>query len=100
MFQHHPYYIKGLILLAEIYINHDRNLSAAEACFVKIIEVEPDHVQARHNLCLVYMEQGYLARAESCLIEVSQLDPDEANVHKNLRAVRWRLHAGSQVGLL
>jgi len=97
MFQHHPYHVKGLILLAEIYINHDRNLSAAEACFLKIIEVEPDHIEARSNLCVVYMEQGELTRAESCLVQVSQLAPNVANVQQNLRVVRQRLHARSQV---
>ena len=97
MFQHHPYHIKGLILMGDIYINHDRNLSAAEACFRKIIEVEPDYVWARFKLCVVYMEQGYLVRAESCLVEVSQLAPDKDYIQQHLRAVRWRLQAGSQV---
>ena len=97
MFQHHPYHYKGLMLLAEIYVSEYRDLSAAEACLLKIIEVEPDHAQARHNLCVILMEQGELARAESCLVEVSQLAPDAANLEQNLRSVRHRLHAGSQV---
>jgi len=97
MFQHHPYDIQGLILMGDIYINHDRDLSAAEACFLKIIEVEPDHPWARLNLCVVYMEQGDLARAESCLSEVSQLAPDEAFIQQHLRIVRRQLHARSQV---
>ena len=100
MFQHHPYNVKGLILMGDIYINHDRDLSAAEACFLKIIEVQPDHVLARHNLCVVYVEQGDLAQAESCLVQVSQLAPDDARIQQNLRTVQSRLHAGSQVLLL
>jgi len=97
MFQHHPYHIKGLILMGDIYINHDRDLSAAKACFLKIIEVQPDHVEARSNLCIVYMEQGDLAQAETCLVQVSQLAPDDAHIQQNLRTVRSRLHARSQV---
>ena len=57
--------------MGDIYIKHDRDLSTAEACFLKIIEVEPDHVLARHNLCVVYVKQGELARAESCLLYTS-----------------------------
>jgi len=97
MFQHQPYHVQSLMLLAEIYINHERDLSAAKVCFLKVIEVQPDHVEARSNLCVVYMEQGELARAESCLIQVSRLAPDAANIQQNLRVVRHRLHAGSQV---
>ena len=100
MFQHHPYHIKGLILMGDIYMNHDRDLSAAKACFLKITEVQPDHVEARSNLCVIYMEQGELTRAESCLSEVSQLAPNAANVQQSLNFVRRRLHAGSQVPYL
>jgi len=100
MFQHHPYHIKGLIQMGDICINHDPYLPTAEACFLKIIEVEPAHVWARHNLCVVYMKQGDLARAESCLVQVSQLAPDDTRLQQNLHTVRSRLHAHSQVLLL
>ena len=83
--------------MGDIYINHDRNLVAAEACFRKIMEVEPEHVQARHNLCVVYVEQGDLARAETCLVKVLQLAPHETYIQQHLNIVRRRLHAGSQV---
>jgi len=97
MFQHHPYDIKGLILMGDIYINHDRDLSTAKACFLKIIEVQPDHVWARHNLCVVHMKQGDLVQAESCLVQVSQLAPNDTPIQQNLRIVRQQLHARSQV---
>ena len=83
--------------MGDIFINHDRDLAAAEACFRKILEVEPDHVQARHNLCVVYVEQGDLARAETCLVEVSQLAPHETYIQQHLNIVRRRLYTGSQV---
>jgi len=83
--------------MGDIYINHDRDLMAAEACFRKILEVEPDHVQARHNLCVVYVEQGDLIRAESCLVEVSRLAPHETYIQQHLNIVRHRLQTASQV---
>ena len=88
--QYHPHHSKGLILLGDIYINHDRDLDAAEACFRKILELEPQHVQARHNLCVVYVEQGDLGRAESCLVQVSQLAPHETYIQQHLDIVRRR----------
>jgi len=83
--------------MGDIFINHDRNLAAAEACFRKILEVEPEHVQARHNLCVVYVENGDLAKAENCLTEVLQLAPQETYIQQHLNIVRRRLQAGSQV---
>jgi len=83
--------------MGDIYINHDRDLKAAEACFRKILEVEPEHVQARHNLCVVYVEQGDLQHAETCLVAVSRLAPNEAYIQQHLNIVRRRLHTGSQV---
>jgi len=83
--------------MGDVYINHDRDLAAAEACFRKILEVEPEHVQARHNLCVVYVEQADLHRAETCLVDVSQLAPHEAYIQQHLNIVRRRLHTGTQV---
>jgi len=83
--------------MGDIYINHDRDLAAAEACFRRILEVEPDHIQARHNLCVVYVEQGDLVRAETCLVEVLQLAPHETYIQQHLNIVRRRRHTSSQV---
>lgn len=83
--------------MGDIYINQDRNLDAAEECFRKILEVEPDHVQARHNLCVVFVERGDLTRAETCLVDVLQLAPHESYIQQHLTIVRRRLHTSSQV---
>ena len=83
--------------MGDIYINHDRDLTAAESCFRKILEVEPEHVQARHNLCVAYVEQGDLTKAESCLDEVARLAPHETYVQQHLNIVRRRLQANTQV---
>jgi cytochrome c-type biogenesis protein CcmH/NrfG len=95
--QHHPYHIKGLILMGDIYINHQRNLAAAEASFRKILEIEPHHVQANHNLCVVFVEQGDLAKAETCLVETLKLAPNESYIQQHLNIVRNRLRAHIQV---
>jgi len=81
--------------MGDIYMNHDRDLSAAEACFRKILEHEPDHVQARHNLCVVYVEQGDLPRAETCLVDAAQLAPGEQYIQQHLAIVRRRLHSAT-----
>jgi len=72
-------------------MNHYRDLSAAESCFQQIVSVEPDHVQARHNLCVVYVEQGHLQRAENCLVDVARLAPSEDYIHRHLGIVRQRI---------
>ena len=71
LLEHHPTHVKGLILLGDIYTNHIRDLDFAENCYLRILESEPGHVQARHNLCVVWVEKGQLAAAETCL-EVRQ----------------------------
>ena len=83
--------------MGDIYINHQRNLTAAEASFKKILEVEPSHVQANHNLCVVFVEQGNLVKAEACLVETLKLAPTESYIQQHLNIVRNRLHAHAQV---
>ena len=67
LIRHHAFHIKGLILLGDVYTNHIRDVDLAESCYRRILEVEPEHVQARHNLCVVWVEKGRLATAETCL---------------------------------
>ena len=67
LLEHHPDHVKGLILLGDIYTNHIRDLDFAESCYFRILESEPGHVQARHNLCVVWVEKGQLEAAQTCL---------------------------------
>lgn len=67
LLEHHPGHIKALILLGDIYTNHQRDLDMAEECYNRILRVDAVHVQARHNLCVVWVEKGLLATAETCL---------------------------------
>ncbi|XP_022237987.1 transmembrane and TPR repeat-containing protein CG4050-like isoform X1 [Limulus polyphemus] len=91
LLKHHPDHVKGLILLGDIYINHMKDLEAAEKCYIKILQMDPNNVQAKHNLCVVYVERGQLALGEHCLQEVASLAPKEEYVQRHLQIVRARL---------
>ena len=45
-----------------------RDLDMAEACYRRILAVDPLHIQGKHNLCVVWVEKGLLATAETCLM--------------------------------
>ena len=53
LMEFYPDHIKGLILLGDIYTNHVKNLDKAEQSYRRILEIDPNHVQGHHNLCVV-----------------------------------------------
>ncbi|KAK7598338.1 hypothetical protein V9T40_006573 [Parthenolecanium corni] len=89
--RYHPNHVKGLILLGDIYINTIKDLDAAENCYKKILELEPENVQGLHNLCVVYVERGNLIEAENCLKRVHILAPDEDYIIRHLQIVQTRI---------
>lgn len=91
----HPNHVKGLILLGDIYINNIKDLDAAENCYKRILELDPNNIQGTHNLCVVYVERGDLERAETCLKKAHELAPHEDYVIRHLTIVQARL-ASSQ----
>jgi len=91
LLEHHPAHVKGLILLGDIYTNHIRDLDFAESCYLRILEREPGHIQARHNLCVVWVEKDQLAAAETCLEEVLALAPTEDYIRKHLHIVKSKI---------
>ncbi|XP_049522366.1 protein O-mannosyl-transferase Tmtc3 isoform X3 [Dermacentor silvarum] len=91
LLQSHPDHIKGLILLGDIYINHIKDLDKAQQCYERILSLQPDHVQALHNLCVVQVERGALYQAEACLLRALKLAPGESYVAKHLAIVRNRI---------
>nr|XP_032512125.1 protein O-mannosyl-transferase Tmtc3-like [Danaus plexippus plexippus] len=93
--RHHPDHVKALVLLGDIYINSVKDLDAAESCYRRILELEPDNVQALHNLCVVAVERGKLAVAEECLTRAAVLAPHEHYIQRHLAVVRARLAAVS-----
>ena len=91
LIRHHPDHIKGLILLGDIYINHMKDLDAAESCYRSILKYEPHNIQGLHNLCVVYVERKHLARAQLCLRYAYYLAPNEEYILPHLKIVEQRL---------
>lgn len=89
--RHHPDHVKALVLLGDIYINSVKDLDAAESCYRRILELEPENVQALHNLCVVAVERGKLVIAEECLTRAASLAPHEHYIQRHLNVVRSRL---------
>jgi tetratricopeptide (TPR) repeat protein len=88
---HNPDHVKGLILLGDLYVNHLRDLPAAERCYRHILRVDPDNIQAQHNLCVVMVEAGDLPLARDCLRETLARAPTEEYIAKHLAIVEDRL---------
>ncbi|XP_006818380.1 protein O-mannosyl-transferase TMTC3-like [Saccoglossus kowalevskii] len=88
LLQLHPNHSKGLILLGDVYMNTLHSIKDAKKCYETILEIEPKNIQANHNLCVVYVEEGNLAKAETCLVAVSDMAPNEEYIKKHLNIVR------------
>ena len=56
-------------------------------------------MQARHNLCVAYVEQGYLLKAEKCLADVAELAPHETYIQQHLQIVRGRIQQAKEVSI-
>eukprot|EP00095_Tigriopus_kingsejongensis_P012150 snap_masked-scaffold954_size76946-processed-gene-0.15 protein:Tk12150 transcript:snap_masked-scaffold954_size76946-processed-gene-0.15-mRNA-1 annotation:"transmembrane and tpr repeat-containing protein cg4050-like" len=98
LIHYHPDHVKGLILLGDLYVNHVGDLEKAEQCYRTILQLEPDHIQGRHNLCVVLLERDpnrveNLAQTKACLEEVSRSAPEEDYILKHLRIVEAKLEA-------
>ncbi|CAN7939236.1 unnamed protein product, partial [Ixodes hexagonus] len=91
LLQSHPDHVKGLILLGDIYINHLKDVDKAEECYERILSVEPSHVQAMHNLCVVHVQRGFLLKAQACLERALRLAPKEAYIAAHLDVVKDRI---------
>ena len=91
LIKYYPTHTKGLILLGDIYINHLRDLDAAEDCYTKILDMDPKNVQAMHNRCVVMVERGQLGQARTCLQQAHALAPHEDYIKKHLDIVESKL---------
>ncbi len=96
---HNPDHVKGLILLGDLYVNHLRDLPSAERCYRHILKVEPDNIQAQHNLCVVMVEAGDLPLARDCLRDTLSRAPDEEYIAKHLSIVEERLQQAFTLSL-
>ncbi len=94
----HPDHVKGLVLLGDVYTNHVRDFEEAERCYRRIVEADPAHAQARHNLCVVMVERGDLEGARECLEEVREAAPHLDYVSKHLAIVEGRIRQRKEGG--
>lgn len=53
--------------------------------------MDPVNIQGLHNLCVVYVERGYLSKAYACLHEAHALAPQEDYIVKHLQIIETRL---------
>ncbi|KAH8279438.1 hypothetical protein KR026_009582 [Drosophila bipectinata] len=91
LIRHHPSHVKGLILLGDIYINHMKDLDAAEKSYRSILHYDPHNTQGLHNLCVVFVERKRLAKAAACLQHAQRLAPGEDYIGRHLQIVHARL---------
>ncbi|TSS60369.1 Transmembrane and TPR repeat-containing protein 3 [Bagarius yarrelli] len=98
LLRHHPEHAKGLILKGDILMNQLKDTQGAREAFERILRSDPENVQAKHNLCVVYFEERQLASAEQCLQETLAMAPHEEYVQRHLAIVRAKMAASSAAG--
>ncbi|XP_069620492.1 protein O-mannosyl-transferase TMTC3 isoform X3 [Ranitomeya imitator] len=98
LLRYYPDHIKGLILKGDILMNQKKDTKGAKKCFEKILEMDPNNVQGKHNLCVVYFEERDLFRAERCLVETLALAPHEEYIQRHLSIVRSKIMALNTAG--
>jgi Flp pilus assembly protein TadD len=67
------------------------HFSEAEACYLRVLQVEPDFAVAWMNLGLALLSQGRIEQAEACQREALRLDPDLADAHNNLGMIHYKM---------
>ncbi|NWT51487.1 TMTC3 protein, partial [Erythrocercus mccallii] len=91
LLRYYPDHTKGLILKGDILMNQKKDIVGAKTCFEKILELDPNNVQGKHNLCVVYFEEKDLIKAEKCLVETLALAPHEEYIQRHLNIVRSKI---------
>lgn len=70
---------------------HKFSLLSSSQCYKRILQLDPINIQGLHNLCVVYVERGFLAKAYACLHEAHKLAPNEDYIIKHLQIIETRL---------
>lgn len=60
-------------------------------CYKRILQLDPVNIQGLHNLCVVFVERGFLSKAHACLHEAHKLAPTEDYIMKHLQIIETRL---------
>ncbi|XP_069830263.1 protein O-mannosyl-transferase TMTC3 isoform X1 [Dendropsophus ebraccatus] len=98
LLRYYPDHIKGLILKGDILMNQKKDTKGAKKCFEKILKMDPNNVQGKHNLCVVYFEERDLLKAERCLVETLALAPHEEYIQRHLSIVRSKIMSLNAAG--
>ncbi|CAH2277685.1 transmembrane and TPR repeat-containing 3 [Pelobates cultripes] len=98
LLRYYPDHTKGLILKGDILMNQKKDIKGAKKCFEKILELDPNNVQGKHNLCVVYFEERDLLKAERCLVETLALAPHEEYIQRHLNIVRSKIMSLNAAG--
>ncbi|KAJ7329891.1 hypothetical protein JRQ81_016065 [Phrynocephalus forsythii] len=91
LLRYYPDHTKGLILKGDILMNQKKDIRGAKECFEKILKMDPNNVQGKHNLCVVYFEERDFLKAEKCLVETLALAPHEEYIQRHLSIVRSKI---------
>ncbi|XP_078534991.1 protein O-mannosyl-transferase TMTC3 isoform X2 [Lissotriton helveticus] len=91
LLRYYPDHTKGLILKGDILMNQKKDIKGAKKCFEQILAMDPNNVQGKHNLCVVYFEERDLIKAEKCLVETLALAPHEEYIQRHLNIVRSKI---------
>ncbi|NXT82594.1 TMTC3 protein, partial [Zapornia atra] len=97
LLRYYPDHTKGLILKGDILMNQKKDIVGAKMCFEKILQLDPNNVQGKHNLCVVYFEERDLIKAEKCLVETLALAPHEEYIQRHLNIVRSKIASQSSL---
>lgn len=65
-------HIKGLLLLADIYVDGFNDLKRGEQCYQRVLTLNDGHLMARHNLCVISVRLNRLQDAISCFESLQQ----------------------------
>ncbi|OTF80488.1 hypothetical protein BLA29_012778, partial [Euroglyphus maynei] len=69
LLRQYPEHMKGLHLLCDILINNVKDFDQSSHCYERILKLDPKNIQAKHNICVIFIEKDQLDLAENCLNE-------------------------------
>jgi len=72
-----------LLEIAQVYFKNDNYESAVDA-YERILEIDPEHQEARYIIAHVYINAKQYTKAEKLLIELAADDPDDFKLKNNL----------------
>jgi len=71
----------------------NRNYQLAARAYEKVLELEPQNMQACENLGVVYANQGNLSKAIKQWEKLLEIDPERQDIHKSImRAKRYLIN--------